>query len=123
MSKQEPQELIKQIRDIFDQQKHCFYVKLVCNIPDVKFFNKEGCISAKTMDLSNWEKPLIDLIFLPKYAEFSPPFGCPNLQADDRFITSLISRKKPTKSAKSSIEVSIKILRLDIHKRHLHTTD
>lgn len=123
LSKQVPQDAMRELRELFDPVKHSYCVKLVCNLPEKKFFNKEGTISAKSMDLSNWEKPLIDLIFLDRYSEFAPPFGVLNLKTDDRYITSLISRKQPSVAESASILVTIKIQDLELSKRHLRTTD
>ena len=84
---------LAELRSYFETDKHSYQVDFVVTYPKDKFYTKKGSISARTMDLSNWEKPLIDLIFLPKYFDKEPPYGCKNLNIDDKYITKLSSSK------------------------------
>ena len=56
----------------------------------------------------NVEKPIIDLVFLPKYHTQVPPYGCPNLNCDDRYIKRLHSEK--VEGAEAAIELNIGIV-------------
>lgn len=58
-------------------------VELVFTYPSAVFYNAKGHISAKTYDLSNVEKPLLDLIINR------------HMGLDDRFVTKLVSSKGP----------------------------
>lgn len=56
-------------------------------------FNKQGKISSRAEDLSNVEKMLLDVLFLPKYHVQPWPDGVPNLNADDKYVLELSSKK------------------------------
>ena len=65
----------------FNERGGQFRVKLTFVYPHHVFFNQQGQISAKTQDLSNCEKMLIDMIFGHR------------MDVNDRFICELHSRK------------------------------
>ncbi len=73
-----------------------FHVCLTAYYPNHVYYNKAGAVSAKTIDLSNFEKPLIDMIFRE------------SLGVDDRFITKLSSKKQA--GASDGIDVRIVFL-------------
>lgn len=106
------QQNLQKFRDTFDPKKHAYAIKLTAYYPEPVFYKKAGGISAKTMDLSNWEKPLIDCLFLPKHHKNEPPYGSPNLNIDDRFITSLSSRKTLSQDDEHHIQVEIRLITL-----------
>jgi hypothetical protein len=123
---------LEPMREQFDPKKHCFAVRLTAYYPEKIFYRQVGGISAKTMDLSNWEKPLIDALFLPKNHKVSPPFGSPNMNCDDRYIASIVSRKRMTTEDEPSIRISIAMLpitslesypRLELHTKVLQNPD
>jgi Holliday junction resolvase RusA-like endonuclease len=60
-----------------------FTVYMTFVYPKNIFRNKLGDISSKTMDLSNVEKPVLDMIFRE------------SLGIDDKHVTQLVSRKIP----------------------------
>ncbi len=68
-------------------------VDIVHVYPRAVFYNKAGAVSAKTFDLSNTEKILLDLI-VNRYVGL-----------DDRFVTRLVSSKEAGKSY--SVEVTL----------------
>jgi len=83
---------IAEFRQSFDPLKHVFHVEIQYFMKN--FYSKEGRVSNKTFDLSNIEKPLIDLVFIPSnHGEV--PYQSPNLNIDDRYITRLVSEKLP----------------------------
>jgi hypothetical protein len=93
----------KQLREHFDPTKHAYKVDLVANYPAQLYFNKQGLVSSKTIDQSNWEKSIIDCFFLPKFFGAQSPAGCDNLNMDDRFITDLSSCKRPSDEGHSLV--------------------
>ncbi|GAC1502995.1 MAG: hypothetical protein NVS1B10_07950 [Candidatus Saccharimonadales bacterium] len=58
-----------------------FHVSLVAEFPHSVFYNKAGEVSSKTIDITNHEKPFIDLLF----GHF--------MNVNDKFIVSMVSRK------------------------------
>ena len=72
-----------------------FTVYLTFSYPKHIFYNKLDQVSAKTFDLTNVEKPIIDLIFLQT-------MGC-----DDRYITQVVSRKQV--GASYGIDIKIRL--------------
>lgn len=119
MSRPEIIKALDELHTAFDYTKHAFVVRMTCYYPEEIFYTKQGTVSGRTMDQSNWEKPLIDLLFLEKYASLQPPFGAPNLRIDDKYIVSLTSRKKPHPLSSHKIEISIRIIS---NKAQNHTT-
>lgn len=101
------QEKFARLRDFFDKNKHGISIELIAYYPESIFYTKKGTISSRTFDISNWEKPLIDLIFLPKYMDQPVPYGCPNLNADDKYIIDMRSSKKPAESHQIYIKIQI----------------
>lgn len=72
------------------------------------FYTKAGNLNKKTYDLSNCEKPLIDLIFNP--VNHGPaPYKSPNLNIDDCNIIEMNVKKLP---GKESIEIVISTIKL-----------
>lgn len=109
LNSEENQAKLQNLRDAFNPSKHyIIYTQLAC-YPEEDFFTKKGHISARTHDVSNTEKPLIDLITLKKYFNLEPPAGCKNLNTDDKFICDLISKKRPSKDGLHKIIISIEL--------------
>lgn len=79
--------------DAFKEHGGFFHVEINCTYPHHIFYNGSGHISAKTLDVDNVVKPLLDLIF----NEF--------MDVPDRFITKVTSSKSI--SSNYGIEVSI----------------
>mgnify|MGYP003349633707 CR=1 FL=1 len=93
LSRPQIQEKLTAIRGKFDATKHGFLVKFVYMYPQSVLFNKQGQISSRAEDLSNVEKPLLDVLFLPKYHVQPFPWGCSNVNADDKYVLRLNSQK------------------------------
>jgi len=100
------------IRTEFDPEKHRYVVDLIFNFPKHILFTQTKIMSAKAFDVSNVEKPLIDLIFLPKYFDRPSPYGAKNLNIDDKYISDLSSKKRATTDGTHSIDVTIQLLPL-----------
>lgn len=115
---------LKLIREAFIPDKHSFSVSLTSFYPLATFFNKKGTISAKTMDLTNTEKLLIDCLFSQKYTSdkwlqsrkgferelYSPFSALQNVGYDDVYITDLKSLKRANKEASEPFQ----LVRIDI---------
>lgn len=84
---------IIEFRNKFNANEHGLEIDLKFIYPKSIFLNKENTISARTMDLSNVEKPIIDLLTQTRYAERPVPEGAENLRIDDRYIIALKSTK------------------------------
>ena len=101
---------LKELRQYFDPMKHVYKVDLTFFYPKHVLFRKDGGISARAHDLSNVEKPLIDLIFLPMFYDRPSPYGAKNLNIDDKYITDLRSRKRVGKDFRIRVTLNIKDL-------------
>lgn len=85
------QHKLRELRMAYDPTKHCFAVSFTYHCPDL--LNAQGTISSRVEDLSNVEKPLLDVLFLPKFHVQPFPYGCQNVNADDKHVLELTSRK------------------------------
>ena len=103
------QQQMRLFREKFEPSHMGVEVTIVERIPVDEFF-KVGSweISSKTFDRSNVEKPLIDLLFLPKYFTRSVPEGCNNLNLDDKYVSQVISRKVPSPLAYTYLTITVK---------------
>jgi hypothetical protein len=99
------------LRSHFEPKKHVYKMKMKMFIPESVMYTKAGLMTSLVHDLSNVEKPLIDLIFLPKFYSEQSLLGekAPNLNVDDRFLQYLSSEKVPTKDY-WGIEVELEIV-------------
>ena len=101
---------LKELRQHFDPMKHVYKVDLTFFYPKHVLYRKDGGISARAHDLSNVEKPLIDLIFLPMFYDRPSPYGAKNLNIDDKYVTDLRSRKRVGKDFRIRVTLNIKDL-------------
>ena len=62
--------------------KDTFFVQIVSYYPGHIFYNKQGIISSKTVDCSNFSKPILDLIFGD------------TLNINDKMVTKLVEEKR-----------------------------
>lgn len=104
------QQQLQKIREAFDPKLHAFMVRLNFQYPANVLYNKAGEISSRAEDLSNIEKTLIDVLFLPKYHVQPRPYGVPNVNADDKHILRLVSCKSVSPSPQYNIAVSIAVI-------------
>lgn len=110
LSQKENKKKLKELRDYFDPKKHAYKLDLTFYYPKEILHTKDGRISAKSHDISNVEKPLIDLLFLPKYFDEKPPYGAENLNVDDKYLVDMTSRKRAAET--HGIEIDIEIIDL-----------
>lgn len=110
LSKFEPE--LALIRENFKEKEHGLVIDLTAFYPKEKIMKEEGGLSSRAHDISNWEKPLIDVLFLPKYFNLKPPKGFKNLNMDDKFNIETRSRKLPSPVDGFTIQIKIEIVLL-----------
>jgi hypothetical protein len=110
LSGPENQESLSALRNYFNPDLHYFTIKLDYYFPIEILFTQNSHLSGKAFDISNIEKPLIDLIFLPAYYGENPPYSVHNLNLDDKYILSMTSTKHVAKYHKIEVELEIKNL-------------
>jgi len=110
---EECQKQLEHLKELFDPKKHCITISILCLYPEEIFFTQKGTISAKTFDVSNVEKPIIDVIFLEKYATTK----ITNVGIDDKFIIDMHSYKRSYH--KNEIRIKIQIENLEYLENNL----
>lgn len=98
---------IKLIRDLFDPKTHGLNLTLTFYYKGLQ--KSAGGISSRTVDLSNCEKTLIDVLFTKKFYGTNVPYTCQNFNIDDKYIIDLYSRKR---EGKQRIEVEVAVVPL-----------
>lgn len=109
LSSEENKQKLKELREYFDPKKHVYSFEIVALYPKKIFFTKQGTVNSKTIDVSNFEKSIIDIFCLKRYFNNPSPAGCENLNTDDRYVTDLTSRKAVSSDDEPRIEVEIYI--------------
>lgn len=110
LNSEENQEKLKNLRDHFKILDHVYHVEIDFQFPKKMLVKKDGSISAKSQDITNMEKTIIDLFFLPKYFEKSSPYGVKNLNVDDKYLTQCLSKKTLSDSDEYKITLRLEIL-------------
>lgn len=82
----------KRLRDFFNPSKHVYRVFIEVLAPESIFYTKSGELTAKLVDCSNYEKPILDSLMLKKFFSDSG-----NLCIDDKYVQYMESKKTPTK--------------------------
>lgn len=95
------------LRSTFNEQINGYIVKLAFGIPKQDFLNKGGTLSSRAIDLTNCEKSVIDVLFLPKHFDTEPPYGCQNLCLDDKYLLEMTSRKYVADKYEINIQIEI----------------
>lgn len=114
---------IAKFKDHFDFKSMAIKVTISVFYARHKLFNKAGTISSQSMDCSNFEKPLIDLMFDKRYSSRTPPEGAPNLELDDKYILELISTKRVSHTGNTYMSVELEALDLEAHDVEENQTD
>ena len=107
LSTDENLQKLEDLRNHFDTLQHYYAVDLRFYYPQNILITKKGSMSAKAHDVSNIEKPLIDIVFLPQFFNVPSPYGCKNLNIDDKFIKKMSSEKIASDAHRIEIEISI----------------
>jgi hypothetical protein len=113
LDNEENKQAMKELREAFDPDRHCYRVELTAFYPKSEMYTRDGRVSARTHDLTNWEKAIVDCIFLKAHHGRSVPDGCENLNSDDKYIVELLSKKRAGTRG-YEIVVSIEILKLEV---------
>lgn len=92
---------LQQLKKAWDG-KATFFVQIVTYYPGHIFYNKQGIISSKTVDCSNFSKPILDLIFGD------------TLEINDKFVTKLVEEKRA--GSDYSLEITIILTSSAIHR-------
>jgi len=90
------QQQMDKFREYFDENTMGIKISLTFYYPHDILFNKSGSISSRSQDQTNVEKPLVDLLFDPKYNNRPVPDGVRNLNLNDKIVTDLVSKKRPS---------------------------
>lgn len=101
--------IMAEIHNAFIADRHNLIICLTAYYPKNKLITSTGGVSARSVDTTNWEKPLIDLLFLPKHWGKEDPFGCKNIGIDDRYICSMTSKKRAWDGPGYKITVKVKL--------------
>jgi hypothetical protein len=107
LSQPEHQLNLKLAREAFDESAYSVKLTMTAFYPRQYFVTKDGNLSARTMDLSNWEKLLQDLFFDAQYFDRPTPRGCNNLGINDKHVVELTSRKLPHDLNEHLIEIIV----------------
>lgn len=92
----EDHKTLHDMADEFRERGGVLEIHITCFYPHHIFYNKSGSVSAKTYDVSNTEKPLLDLIINTF------------MQLDDRFVTKMVSEKKVGPNYAIEISLALK---------------
>ena len=114
MEQEENARALRLLRTHFDPKKHSFRVELTALYPRADFVTKAGTLSARMMDISNFEKALIDVLFLEKFHGKSCPVGADNICTDDKYILECVSRKRVSEDNTYALIVDVEILDFSI---------
>lgn len=106
----ENKEKLKLLRDYFDVSKHAYLVSLNWKFPKSILITKTNTLSSKAHDLSNIEKSIIDILFLPSNFSDDKSQGCLNLNIDDKHMLQLHSKKSLSESEDYSLEITVEIV-------------
>lgn len=93
-------EHVQELNKLFSITSDHFEVSITLTYPVETFYLKNGAISSRTYDVSNFEKPLLDEVF-NKF-----------IGVDDKYITKLTSAKKSASVQTQSIAIEILHCRL-----------
>lgn len=99
---------IKDLKELFSEKEHGYGVELEWFFTRDKLITKKGILSSRAHDLSNVEKNIVDVLFLPSNAPF-----CENLNIDDRYLIELKSSKKVSPHSFPFLLLTVYILPLD----------
>ena len=80
----------------FNKKDHVLAAHMISYSPLDFFYTKTGEMSGRLVDITNWEKPTIDLLLLPKFYGTNYPKQAINLNIDDRYLRKLTSEKLPS---------------------------
>lgn len=101
LSNTENAQKMRELREAFNPLKNAYAVQIKAFVPKEIYYTKDGKLSRRAYDITNTEKPLIDVLFLEKFRV--------GLLTDDCVLKSCHSVKLPSNDWK--IEVTIRIVK------------
>lgn len=104
------QKKIQDFKDRFDPAKHSIEIEMLFHYPHDVLYTKKKQLSSRAFDLSNVEKPLIDVLFLAKYCTDK----IKNLEIDDKYVTKMTSQKLAADTHR--IEIKIQLVDLEFEE-------
>lgn len=104
LKSKENQQVMDEIRETFFSAIHGLVVKIRFGIPYSTYWTQKGDINSKSMDLSNVEKLLIDIICDERFYERGEIRNC---NVNDKYILNLISEKTPSLLSTIVVELYI----------------
>lgn len=103
---------LHEFRDSFERMRLLgptgIYIAIEHRMPYGTFWTTKGEISRRSMDITNIEKLLVDVLFDPKFAERG---DLDNLRIDDKYITEMVSKKSACDSYEIEVELDLRDLR------------
>jgi len=93
LSSSENQSKLARLRDAFKASENHVHVDILVIYPTSKFYTQKNEVSAQTQDVTNFEKTIVDLLFDNQYHTSAFPYGCPNLNINDKYVTRCLSEK------------------------------
>lgn len=107
MHRDENRAKFEEFRAAYDPRKHVYKCHIIAFYPAKEYYTKQDVLSNKTVDVSNFEKTLIDCMWLPKFHELGYPNGAENLNVDDKTLISCLSEKLPATNRAVHVKVWI----------------
>lgn len=98
------QAVMDQVRDTFFSPVHGIVAHITFNLSYMTYFTLKGDVSAKSMDLSNIEKLLIDIIFDERFFERGEIRNC---NINDKYILKLHSEKNPVLTSNIVVDLHV----------------
>jgi hypothetical protein len=106
----ENKEKLKLLRESFDETRHAYKLHIKWFFPKSILITKSNTLSSKAHDLSNIEKALIDVLFLPSNYSEDIRQGSLNLNLDDKYLIDLHSTKLISETDEPYVELILEIV-------------
>ncbi|MEZ0209252.1 MAG: hypothetical protein ACAH17_03705 [Candidatus Paceibacterota bacterium] len=103
LSKTEYRESLNELRSTFNPRTQAYAFQIKAYIPKEIYDTKDGKLSRRAFDVSNFEKSILDVFCLEKYPN--------NLQTDDCVVKSCHSTKLPSPDGQWRIDITIRIVK------------
>ena len=103
LSKAENKKALSELREAFKPLKNAYAFQIKVFTPENLYYTKDGKLSRRSVDVSNFEKSILDVFCLEKYPN--------NLQTDDCVVKSCHSTKLPSPDGQWRIDITIRIVK------------
>lgn len=112
INKPRNQKAINAIKESFNPKNHYLKIKITSFYPREQMFTLSNQISSKVHDVSNIEKPLIDVVFTNKFHGTDSDYKGLNFNIDDKYIKEMVSKQLVSGDDSHLIEIEIEIVDL-----------